>query len=417
LQGHDIPGHVTARAQWLPLPRTDIEVRVHELPADLTILQSSKERLRGHLALQDLNASLEVVANGYTLGSDLELRFEPAEDAVTDGGPPDADYLHCQILNLTWFWPSPVAGPVHVLRSDHWECELHPERGQTDLVDQLKQEGGYALTHTCSIKRADGGSIDRAASREVLHALAHFFGFIQGAWAPPLFAKGVAAGSVRWREWYHRFYQPWQSHGPSWFDTSTGESLQELFPGFMARWESDRWRDTIRSGIYWYIQCNRAGFGIDGALILAQAALERIAWTYAVEDLGLVSPDGFRKLAAADQLRLFLISAGVPIQLTRYSPALQKHAKANNWVDGIQAIVEVRNALIHGNPEGRRKHFGGGQNDLLREAWLLSLYLLELALLRVCNYIGMHASRIDLPQMLGKVTRVPWALPVEAMSR
>jgi hypothetical protein len=411
VRGQEIAGDVTVTARWLPRPRTDIEVRVGQLPNDLGLLQSSNERLRAHLTLDGLGATVEVAGNGFTLGRDLNLRLEPAEDAISVGEPADADSVRCYILNLTWFWPGPGAASAHTLRSEHWLCELVPQRTEGDLVKQLQQEGGYALTHSCSITRLPGGSIDRAASRDLLHALAHFFGFIQGAWAPPLFAKGLAGENVRWREWYHRYHQPWQSHGPSWFDVSTGESVPELFPGFMAQWESDLWRDSLRSAIYWYIQCNRIGFGIDGALILAQAALERLAWTYVLDDKRLISVGGFRQLSAADQIRMFLTSAGVPVQIAENLPVLRKHATAHNWIDGVQAIVEVRNALIHGNPDARRRHFADGQLDLLRDAWLLALHLLELALLRICDYDGMYASRIDLPQSLGKVVRVPWATP------
>jgi len=407
LEGEELAGEVVANIRWLPRPRTDIELHMRCLPDNLGILQRSE--YRGTLHFPNLQMSLDVFGRGFALGPALNIRLEPADDLTVDSGQLEADAIQFQILNLTWFHLSPGAEPVDALLSERWRCEIYPEQRISDLVKQLDEDGGYALTYWCSLTRRDGASIDRATSREMLHALAYFFAFIQGAWAPPLFASGTADSTVCWREWYHRYHQRWQSHFPSWFDQTSAECMPQLFPGFMARWESKEWQDTLRSAIYWYVQCNRDGFGIDGALILAQAALERLAWTYVVEDRGLVSAAAFKKLPADDQLRLFLTSVGIPVELTEHSPELRRHAKEHNWADGAKAIVEVRNALIHGSPDGRRKHFGGGKNEVLVEAWHLAVYLVELAVLRVCDYTGVHASRLDLPQMLGKVKTVPWA--------
>jgi hypothetical protein len=353
--------------------------------------------------------SLDVSGRGFTLGPGLTIRLAPAEDLTADSCGLEADAIEFQVLNMTWFHLSPGAEAVEALESEHWRCELRAEPTISDLVKQLDEDGGYALTYRGRLTRRDGASVDRNTSRERLHALAHCFAFIQGTWAPPLFATGVTGSTVCWREWHHRFHQRWQSHWLSWCDQTTAESIVQLFPGFMARWESEVWRDTLRSAIYWYVQCNRDGFGIDGALILAQAALERMAWTYVVEDRRLVSAAAFRKLSADDQIRLLLTSVGIPLDLTAHSPELRRQAKEHNWADGAKAITAVRNALIHGNPDGRRKHFADGRSAVLEEAWYLAVYLVELAILRLCNYTGLHASRLDLPQMLGKVRPVPWA--------
>jgi hypothetical protein len=407
LEAEELTGEAVATVRWQPRPRTVIELQLQRLPANLGVFQLSGAR--GRLTLPDIGMSLDVFLRSPTIGTVIILRLEPASDTTTDPEAAGAEVIQFQILNLMEFYAGAGAGPVDALQSEHWRCELHPEGNARALLKQLEQEGGYALTHRCTLTRRDGGVINRNASGEVLHAMAHFFAFIQGAWAPPLFARGLAAAAVCWCEWHHRYHQRWQSHFPSWFNEAEGESMQQLFPGFMARWESELWRDALRTTVYWYVQCNREGFGIDGALVLAQAALERMAWTYVVEDRCLLSAKAFSKLPADDQLRLFLASAGVPVALTEYSPALGRRAKEHNWADGVQAIVEVRNALVHGNPTGRKKHFSDGGRDVLFEAWQLALYLLELAVLRICGYEGMHASRLDLPQMLGKVVRVPWA--------
>jgi hypothetical protein len=232
---------------------------------------------------------------------------------------------------------------------------VEPVPNAYELFNQLKEVGGYVVTHGCSVVRQEGGRILPEQADAVLHGLLHFFSFVQGAWAPPLFALALDDGALVWQEWYFRFHERWKSGQISWFDQHEGQMLAEVFPGFMARWESPLWGDAVRTAIYWYVNSNMGAGGADGAIILTQTGLELLAWTHIVEDRGLLTADAFGKLTAGDQIRLLLVSLDIPVDVTAHVPRLGKLAKAENWRDAPQALTEIRNALVHGNPKRRQR--------------------------------------------------------------
>src|SRR5213594_4444443 len=94
----------------------------------------------------------------------------------------------------------------------------------------------------------------------------------------------------------------------SWFDSHHGELLSQVFPGFMKIWANILWRKPLQDALYWYLGASdrRVGIGVDAGLILAQTALELLAWTYCVLDRKMISAAAFqpRRLSAADKLRL-----------------------------------------------------------------------------------------------------------------
>jgi hypothetical protein len=60
------------------------------------------------------------------------------------------------------------------------------------------------------------------------------------------------------------------------------------------------WSMTMHAAIYWYLKANDNSRGIDAGIILAQAAFERLAYTYLVLDNGELSRTQFRKRSAAE---------------------------------------------------------------------------------------------------------------------
>ena len=94
--------------------------------------------------------------------------------------------------------------------------------------------------------------------------------------------------------------------------------LAQVFPGFVTLWMNNVWHKSVSDALYWYLgACDRrVGIGVDTGLILAQTALELLAWTYCVRDGKMISETGFqRKLSAADKLRLLASSLDIPLAI------------------------------------------------------------------------------------------------------
>jgi hypothetical protein len=160
----------------------------------------------------------------------------------------------------------------------------------------------------------------------------------------------------------------------------------------------------LQDTLYWYLgACDRrVGIGVDAGLILAQTALELLAWTYCVLDRKMISAAAFqpRRLSAADRFRLLASSLNIPTEIPANLTGLHGR-RGKKWVDGMEAITEIRNRLVH--PAAQQIEDPG-----YFEAWKLSLWYIDLVLLRLCGHKGKYANRLD-RRWVGQVESVPWA--------
>lgn len=178
--------------------------------------------------------------------------------------------------------------------------------------------------------------------------------------------------------------------------------------GFYRLWTNTVWSAPLREVIYWYLNANRgtSGLGVDSALLFSQAALELLAWTYCVLDKAMVSANAFKagKLSAADKLRILASSLGLPLgipQSLKSLNVLQPNGK-NKWLDSMDAITDLRNGLVH--PGGNRVT----GSEIYFDGWRLSLWYLELIVLRLSGYSGDYSNRVLETRWIGQVEPVPW---------
>ncbi len=292
------------------------------------------------------------------------------------------------------------------LRFNNWDvsvCEIHREK---ESLDALDNGGGYLITHLGSVERADKSEFSSADLDEILSRLMLLFSFALGRWSAPSLTVGydsigvvayeqLGLGRVDDGAWKGSF---------SWFDEHHSELLGEVGHGFWNLSERDIWKKPLHEALYWYIQANKvgSGLGVDSALLFTQAALELLAWNYCVRDRKMVSPRAFLpgKLTAADKLRLLVSSLGIPLEIPVQMTAL--HSKpGKKWEDSMDVITDLRNGLVHPT-EDRRVPDGA-----YAEAWKLSMWYLDLILLRLCGHSGKYANRLA-TRYVGQVEQVPW---------
>ena len=279
--------------------------------------------------------------------------------------------------------------------------------GQTDeACKALRSDGGLMITHAGQVVRDDSSQLSSEQLTDFLHCVRTFLSFALGRWAGVALPVGF---DVDGKRVFEQWGIPKISAGPSnvfsWFDCDHSQALTDAFPGFFDLWKNEMWHSALRKALYWYVGANvsGAGVGVDGGLILAQAAFEQLAWTYCVRDRKMVSESAFgtRGLSAADKMRLLLSALEIPADLPDRLKALHGR-RGKKWSDGPDAVTGVRNALVHPSekdelPEGA--YF---------EAWQLSMWFLDLVLLRLCGYAGEYANRLALSRWVGQVEPVPW---------
>jgi hypothetical protein len=272
------------------------------------------------------------------------------------------------------------------------------------VVEGLSKIGGYGLTHRIEATRTDGAAFSFRSAQIIFEELRWFLSFACGAHIGLGLARGIPKESeVLWQAFgFPARIDRW-STTENWFTHHDGIALRDIVTGFMKRWRST-WRHDLTSVIDMYAEANRDEPDVTPSLILAQAALELLSWLVLVEHGHALSPSGFRSLTAADQVRLllhqFVIPSDIPTPLTE----LTKAARPSK-LDGPGILTEVRNSLVHPG----KKSGGRVTPYVLAQAWLLSMWYVELALLHIFEYKGRYFNRVKKQQGAGAVELVPWA--------
>ena len=294
-----------------------------------------------------------------------------------------------------------------VLSAGGWNITIAATEMTGELCEALRGQGGFVITHMGKVEREDGSTFSGEKLEHLLRCLHYFLSFALGRRTGPSLPIGFdKAGTRIFEQWGLPFTAagPW-SGSLSWFDCHHAEVLSQVFPGFLALWKSDLWMNALTKALYWYLAANErgTGIGVDAGLIPAQAALEVLAWTYCVMDRKMISERAFkpRGLSTADKFRLLASVLDIPLEIPTELPTL--HAKRDkSWQDGMDAITDIRNSLVHPQKEPQLHH------DVYFEAWKLSLWYLDSIFLRLFGHNGKYASRLA-QRWVGQVTDVPWA--------
>ena len=126
------------------------------------------------------------------------------------------------------------------------------------------------------------------------------------------------------------------------------------------------------------------------SVIFAQIALENLSWNILVERERIKKRKDFNGMSAPKRIRELLswmgVSPDIPPELTDLRRVAPKE-------DGPQAIVQIRNDVVHA-PIKRRCSTDVEHVYAISQAAELSLYYVELALLRCMNYRGPYHNRM-----------------------
>jgi len=288
------------------------------------------------------------------------------------------------------------------LKSKKWTIKIH-NHDTSKTNEKLKETGGYGLTHVVGLVRTDGTSFSAEEAEQLIGDLYLFFTFSQGAFCTAVLPVGFDdAGEMVWAQ----FNGPRQSNESQfyWFDPHHCEELVELFPNFLSILENENWKDTLHTVIYWYARSNNNSGGIDTGIVLTQIAIERLSFEYAVNQRKLLEAEGFKKLSASDKFRILFSSLDLPIEIPEKLPDVKTVAKRHNLVDAPHVLTKVRNSMVHSEHKKTENY-----SEIYFDIWQLGLWYLELSILKLCDYEGTYANRLEKNHWVGTVENVPWS--------
>jgi len=282
-----------------------------------------------------------------------------------------------------------------VVSSDRWTVAMDGVPNLNNRLQQARARGAHMVSHAGELRTADRSSFSSDEAQEVLTALYYLMSFACGARTGPALPVGYARASRKpsWAQWAVRPIDPYGGTF-AWFDRHHPESLGAIFEAFLQRWLDARNREVLQRIISGFVQAHDAD-PIENAIVGVQIVLETLTW--------LIQPGTPTQRGAGGRIAKLLSEADIPLDIPDSMPGLSAAAAHRGWIHGPHAIVEIRNDIVH---VGRAEtlHF-----ETLVDAWRLSLWYVELALLRWLGYSGVHNSRIGNDRATGKVEPVPWA--------
>lgn len=379
----------------LPTPR--VLIKVVNAPATLSTLYTlsglSTIRLQGGPGIKVQTLEIQFGENGTCL---LKPDLQPVTSTRTGAG---LQSVRFNVLNF----PS-ISKHDHpaMLQSEPWLIELRPHRNCSAVKDTLKVEGGYGLTHEGLLKRCDNQPFKAEDAEKVLRVLYFFLSFARGGNCGITRVVGTDnSGSKAWEQWGAYAAYPWFAVS-SWLDHrhNNHEELALAFPGFMRKISLGSYdiQDRVHTALYWYLRSNESNSPYS-AIILTQAALERLA-------RDALSEKEWEEIAGSerDRKRKALNKAIEQVYIDRKIPVCCKNLRAANYRDGPEALVKVRNNLVHARADENLSL------DALLEALNLGQWYTELLLLKKFGYQGNYANRMTYTyEGKWRPEVVPWA--------
>ena len=330
------------------------------------------------------------------------------------GDGTDLASIGFQVVNFTDFLtPGPKTPPIFGfppqtvdLDSGMWRVRLSATANHQAIFKSLKEQGGYAFTHLGRLERIDGATFSAEDADGPLHTLFRFLGFARGAAANLPIRWGVnPSGDTIWEEWCSPVVDQWKTP-QNWFDENHGNLLREIFPAFVRAYEDPNLNEPLSLALHWYQACNTRAGGMEGALVLGVTNLDLLAALVVVDKLKNRSASKFDGLKAREKLTALLQSLGVGLGVPPGYADLAGFAAGNAWPDAAWTLTEMRHGYVHANPR-RRKVVLSALNRATFEAWQLSLWYQELALLYLLDHSGEYQNRVT-AESRGDVETVPW---------
>ncbi|AFY36503.1 hypothetical protein Lepto7376_0043 [[Leptolyngbya] sp. PCC 7376] len=363
-------GKVTLELGWHPYPNITIKFVYNYTQVKTGFLDSSSSKYS--LKLQDITPQKIVDFRWFR---DKPLRNKQRElygylrEPLIIGSCKDLTSLVFNITNFFSFsifnqwdtFPDGKGGWIEVQREgwlgfdgqftfdyQNWHIVLGDLRSDWEIEEHLEERGGFLITHIFKVEHLDNTILNFQEAQKIVKAFCYYLSFVRGLWISPLLCSGFdQSGTCVFEEWKTPEIQAdsWFSLANCWTTSDTTECVY-YFSGFMDKWNDPQWNSVIQDSIQWYIESSKHTSGNNTCIVLVQAALEKLAWTY-LSTNEYLSPDGFKKLTFADKTKLMLKILKIELIPLDENWEITKLSKEKNWPDSVEAIAQVRNLIVH----------------------------------------------------------------------
>lgn len=301
---------------------------------------------------------------------------------------------------------------VYFLGSTHFnvsgvDVEIRCTKDTDRAFKRLCEDGGFAVTHLLILKSVNSEMMSPKELKKLLANLHKTLSFANGAWVGIHDIKGFdALGNLTYLPITTYSCTRYQGRF-GWFDSHHGNSLMAFAPKLFEMLDNEETAEIFERALYWYIRANNSeGTGIDTGIILATTGLELLV-KYSIErfEVNVISSRKKKPPHLGDKVRAVALHHNIPINIDDLtSPQAFKLQQSNVWDDIPAAIVQYRNDLVH--PTAKIK--SDSPHTITIEIWRLSVWYLELLILRMISYNDVYSNRLK-ANWVGEVELVPWA--------
>lgn len=275
------------------------------------------------------------------------------------------------------------------------------------LQKKLADKGGYILLYGGLVKRSDGKPITFKEANEVLYTFGHFISFTNGRRTTPMFLKGIHDDKEIWSDYSERNIDIYKAV-KSWVPKRSYNNLVQLWANFYKRWKDEDSKTALETSVHWYIEANGGSGYVEGSTIMAQSALELLYNWILIEDKKIMLGRDAENISAANKVRLLLSSMNIEHSVPDIFDKLVAFVSDSTDVqDAPDAIVLIRNAIIHAQLE-KRKRLGTIHYMAKYQALELCLWYIEMGILYALNYQGKYTPRNPPKFWNHRLDSVPW---------
>nr|WP_319266400.1 hypothetical protein [uncultured Draconibacterium sp.] len=337
-----------------------------------------------------------------TLGATSEVSGIIQGQAILGDKSIAVSKINFTIPNLTDLWGSSVKvinekGGIQscknriVFENDEFVMTIDKSSKFKSLNSELSKKGGYVVLYAGELTKKKG-SIQHDQLQELIYSFSVFLSFLNGRRCAPLFLQGLHDNEVIWTDFTAYNTDQFKSV-ISWCPKFSVDGMNELWQQFSVLWKNQNDKSFLDFAIHWYVEANGNSGYMEGSIILAQVALELIYnWLIIEKKKLLIGKDG-ENISAANKIRLLLGQINLKTDIPNTFESLKRFVDDNNELaDGVDAFVQIRNALIHSQEE-KRKKLTNINYKIKYESQQLSLQYIEYSLLSILNYKGKYYNR------------------------
>ncbi len=325
---------------------------------------------------------------------------------VVEFSIPNLKYIHGQVVrfaNSEGGFGSTMARSV--FKYEDVEITIDSTPKCSELNKKIGYLGGYGLTYGGRIKK-DKKPITYSEAEDILQAFGVFLSFINGRQTHTLFHRGVHDDGVVWHSYKDYHVKPYKPVN-SFFPEIPKSDPNELWGNFYGIWKSgEDDREALRMSVNWYLEANSGSGYLEGSLMMTQTSLELLYNWLLIDMRKLITGSDAAGISASNKIRLLLsqmrIDYSVPATMPDLIDFVEKGAELH---DAPEAIVQIRNAIVHAQLE-KRKKLNAIDAKVKYQALKLSLWYVEMAILYALEYKGYYNSRVHTASY--ELTPVPW---------